>query len=223
MGVFCIFIIVAFKLHQYSQTERKFLVLNVNDFLLSNDFSDCGNGICDVLQTSKFRVQRNRYIGTTEKPYFSGVTQSDQNTVIHSIQRESTEPLNLLPTRSVDSTISQVNGAKSSMKSVTSQASTIPDTNLHNSEGFRRNQSLITEKVQEQEEVRLVLHRTVPKPTKQNQPSRIPEPHKYRGTLYFRPSQSGFGNNLYGLVSAFVISAISNRRLVGRMSEESAK
>lgn len=50
-------------------------------------------------------------------------------------------------------------------------------------------------------------------------PTRTPEPHKYRGTLYFRPSQSGFGNNLYGLISAFVISAISNRRLVGSLSD----
>lgn len=219
VGVFLCFIILAFKLYQYSQTEIKFHVLNLSDFLLSNDFSDCRNGICGVMQANKLRVQSNKLDFTAKKPFFSGVTQNDQNSVFHSIHSEPSESPNLFSTRRIKPTISQVFGATLPRKSVVTHVSQLSATNPPSSDGFRRNQPVMTEKAPEQEEVRSELHSSVSTPTEPNLPSRIPEPHKYRGTLYFRPSQSGFGNNLYGLVSAFVISAISNRRLVGRVSE----
>ena len=37
--------------------------------------------------------------------------------------------------------------------------------------------------------------------------------HVYSGSIVFKPSESGLGNNIYGLVSAFVIAALTNRRL----------
>ena len=37
--------------------------------------------------------------------------------------------------------------------------------------------------------------------------------HTYSGSIIFKPSESGLGNNLYGLVSAFVIAALTNRKL----------
>ena len=40
--------------------------------------------------------------------------------------------------------------------------------------------------------------------------------HIYEGTIVYYPSRSGFGNNLYGLISAFVIGALTNRQIVGR-------
>lgn len=219
MGVFLCFINLAFKLYQYSQTESEIHVLNLSDFILSNDFGDCGSGICGVIQATKLRVQNKILDFTAKKPVFSGVTQNDQNSAFRSIQSEPNESSNLVSMRSVKPTISQVVGAKLPRKSVVTQVSQMSPTYLPNSEGFRRNQPVLTEKAPEQEEVRSELHSFTSTPTEPNLPSRLPEPHKYRGTLYFRPSQSGFGNNLYGLVSAFVISAISNRRLVGRVSE----
>ena len=38
-------------------------------------------------------------------------------------------------------------------------------------------------------------------------------PHHYNGVLVFLPSESGLGNNLYGLASAFLIAAMTNREL----------
>ena len=40
--------------------------------------------------------------------------------------------------------------------------------------------------------------------------------HIYQGTIVYYPSRSGFGNNLYGLISAFVIATLTNRQLVGK-------
>lgn len=37
--------------------------------------------------------------------------------------------------------------------------------------------------------------------------------HSYNGTLSFWPSESGLGNNLYGLASAFLIAALLNKEL----------
>lgn len=40
--------------------------------------------------------------------------------------------------------------------------------------------------------------------------------HSYSGEVTFRPSESGLGNNLLGLASAFVIAAVTNKRLYSR-------
>ena len=37
--------------------------------------------------------------------------------------------------------------------------------------------------------------------------------HQYDGILVFRPSESGLANNMLGLVSAFIMSTLSNRKL----------
>ncbi|KAK8825867.1 hypothetical protein WA577_001036, partial [Blastocystis sp. JDR] len=37
--------------------------------------------------------------------------------------------------------------------------------------------------------------------------------HTYSGSIIFKPSESGLGNNLYGLTSAFVVAALTNRKL----------
>ena len=37
--------------------------------------------------------------------------------------------------------------------------------------------------------------------------------HAYSGSIIFKPSESGLGNNLYGLASAFVVAALTNRKL----------
>ena len=37
--------------------------------------------------------------------------------------------------------------------------------------------------------------------------------HQYDGILVFRPSESGLANNILGLVSAFIMSTLSNRKL----------
>lgn len=37
--------------------------------------------------------------------------------------------------------------------------------------------------------------------------------HFYNGTLSFWPSESGLGNNLYGLASAFLIATLLNKEL----------
>lgn len=43
---------------------------------------------------------------------------------------------------------------------------------------------------------------------------KTPPPHRYDGILVFQPSESGLGNNLYGLASAFLIAAMTNRELM---------
>ena len=40
--------------------------------------------------------------------------------------------------------------------------------------------------------------------------------HEYNGSIIFKPSESGLANNLLGLVSAFVIAAMTNKRLFCR-------
>lgn len=57
-------------------------------------------------------------------------------------------------------------------------------------------------------------------PTKQpetpSQPTILPivnKKHQYSGEIVFKPSESGLSNNLLGLVSAFVIAALTNKRL----------
>ena len=42
--------------------------------------------------------------------------------------------------------------------------------------------------------------------------------HKYNGTLSFWPSESGLGNNLYGLASAFLIATLTNKQLFSEFS-----
>ena len=40
--------------------------------------------------------------------------------------------------------------------------------------------------------------------------------HDYSGEMVFRPSESGLGNNLLGLTSAFVIATVTNKKLCSR-------
>ena len=49
-------------------------------------------------------------------------------------------------------------------------------------------------------------------PSKMDQGTQPPQ-DSYSGNLTFFPSQCGLGNNLYGLVSAFVFSALLNLQL----------
>lgn len=37
--------------------------------------------------------------------------------------------------------------------------------------------------------------------------------HSYSGKIIYKPSESGLGNNLLGLTSAFIIAAVTNKRL----------
>ncbi|KAK8804194.1 hypothetical protein WA171_000286 [Blastocystis sp. BT1] len=40
--------------------------------------------------------------------------------------------------------------------------------------------------------------------------------HDYSGEVVFRPSESGLGNNLLGLTSAFIIATVTNKKLSSR-------
>ena len=40
--------------------------------------------------------------------------------------------------------------------------------------------------------------------------------HDYSGEVVFRPSESGLGNNLLGLTSAFIIATVTNKKLCSR-------
>lgn len=65
----------------------------------------------------------------------------------------------------------------------------------------------------ERESVVVVATRRPPIRVAQREEEDIAKPHVYNGSVIFKPSESGLGNNVYGLVSAFVIAALTNRRL----------
>ena len=63
------------------------------------------------------------------------------------------------------------------------------------------------------ESVVVVATRRPPIQAVQREKEDVVKPHVYNGSVIFKPSESGLGNNVYGLVSAFVIAALTNRRL----------
>ena len=192
--------------------------------------------MCSVTQAKELRVQSSESSFTTKKPSVSVVTQNDQNSVFSPTAGDSEMIVSLLPTRRIEPTFTQTVVTKLPKKEEVYRITQAPRTDsLKKEEVYRFTQTPLTNAPKPE----VARHITQKSPTKfqkrdlkspstetpatslpeRERPTRTPEPHKYRGTLYFRPSQSGFGNNLYGLISAFVISAISNRRLVGSLSD----
>ena len=220
LGGCCLCLInVAFKLYQNSLSESVSLSLNANAILISNDFSVFQNGVRDVVQAKNLRVQSNKFIFSTRKPVFHAVTQNEQNFVPRSTQSYSDISAVSLVTPKVNFTPAQPDGILLPTRGVLTFFTQAPTTTALNSENSRQvvSESTAMEEGPE-EEAGLKTQGSAAPPSERKLPSRTPKPHKYRGTLYFRPSQSGLGNNLYGLVSAFVISALSSRRLVGSWS-----
>ena len=58
-----------------------------------------------------------------------------------------------------------------------------------------------------------IRHERISPTTDAAKPTISSIPHQYNGTLSFWPSESGLGNNLYGLASAFLIATLTNKKL----------